>query len=565
MLPIVKSPEALFKRIQAVEVKMNFSVNILDTLLANMIYGDPAHQKHVAIAFRELDMLIDSNFSDVEVDVLYKACTNVRKAITKGVTDEEALRNATYEDSENEDVIDQSLHNIDSVFFDDNDHFTPQNHINIYEYLKQRSSYATLFQATDVIDEIAEALTTQTFDEGLESFAQYTKEIFSWLTKKIDVSGDSTDSQFDHIIGTNDQSEAQRTNTIFGTAIAEMNNPANHIKTGIQLHNKQLGVAAAWTAGRLYTYIAKSGGGKSLFLMLALRWANKFNKSQDYSEERLRPCALLVSMENSVTETAERSYDLLLDEDHVLNHPFREQTEDHVAQAFEEHGYNDDNSFAVAIRYRRNKSITTSDLEPMIDDLAEKGYEVKLICLDYLKRIRPTEPTGELRLDLGNSTDELATLAKTRNIVVITCMQMNGHGIETLENVMDKGGVNALSEINSGVIGESKLIIENTDFLFVINSEKGVNGTNYLGIKRLKSRGKEDPNAAPIIYQPYCNNMLSGHIVEDVELPDKECMGVTNPADLLGGASSSTSKRKRDPIKPKLINKRRAEEEETEA
>jgi len=124
----------------------------------------------------------------------------------------------------------------------------------------------------------------------------------------------------------------------------------------------------------------------------------------------MKPVVVYLSMENSNKETLVRLWNHCFgDSDSIANHSDIE-----AARMFEEAGIFTPNSPIapeLLIWYRANRSINTADLAGMLEDLKKDGKQCVLLVLDYLKRIRPTETNKDLRLELGNVTNELKTIA----------------------------------------------------------------------------------------------------------------------------------------------------------
>ena len=67
----------------------------------------------------------------------------------------------------------------------------------------------------------------------------------------------------------------------------------------------------------------------------------------------------------------------------------------------------------LRIIYRPKNTIVTGDLDTLITEIESEGdLEVKIMIHDYVKRIKPNEVTGDLRVDLGevNCTPPLVVI-----------------------------------------------------------------------------------------------------------------------------------------------------------
>src|SRR5690606_30796789 len=113
-----------------------------------------------------------------------------------------------------------------------------------------------------------------------------------------------------------------------------------------------------------------------------------------------KPCILYVTQENDIDETIERLYSYYVDEDTDLKNLSLKEAMERLRNA----GMNEDN-IAIRIKYRPNNSITTADLDAMIDDLALEDLEVIMLIHDYIKRIRPISYIKDRHLQLGAVMD----------------------------------------------------------------------------------------------------------------------------------------------------------------
>ena len=93
------------------------------------------------------------------------------------------------------------------------------------------------------------------------------------------------------------------------------------------------------------------------------------------------------------------------------------------------------------------------------------------------------------RLQLKNIADDLLSLAKNRDIPVITAHQINRSGGAVLTNLKNQGGVNAISQMTNEFIGESYGIEQAVSWSAFIDIE--IHGEDrWLMFKRNKSRYK---------------------------------------------------------------------------
>jgi replicative DNA helicase len=144
----------------------------------------------------------------------------------------------------------------------------------------------------------------------------------------------------------------------------------------------------------------------------------------------------------------------------------------------------------------------------MIDELASEGKEVKLVSFDYIKKAKADEPTGDMRIDLGNISDGFSLLAKDYNIPFVTATQINR---ATVDNIMKAEGLEKqVKSANASGIGDSWMMAENSDvvimaFKEIIEDENG-GFKAYIALKLEKMRGKLKSAKKTFIHPFEANN-----------------------------------------------------------
>lgn len=147
-------------------------------------------------------------------------------------------------------------------------------------------------------------------------------------------------------------------------------------------------------------------------------WAKRYNSFVTH-DPKAKPVIVYLSMENTNEETLVRLWNHCFgDNDHISTHDKVE-----AANMLEKTGIftpNNPTAPELQIWYRPNRSISTTDLNGMLEDLKKENKECVLLILDYLKRIRPAENNKDLRLELSNVTNELKTIAMEQDIPILT-------------------------------------------------------------------------------------------------------------------------------------------------
>jgi len=165
---------------------------------------------------------------------------------------------------------------------------------------------------------------------------------------------------------------------------------------------------------------------------------------------------------------------------------------------------------ALLVKYRSSKSISTADVDAMIEEIEEDG-ENKVIAVvhDYLKRIRSAQYNKNISTydELGNVADEFATMSKEHDIVVVSAMQFNRAALQKIEEAMKKQKVDPLKELGTSDIGESVKILDNSDVIYSIHRKPNpVTGEMMISYKLMKYRGKRPVDAPEYFSHPFDDN-----------------------------------------------------------
>ncbi len=281
--------------------------------------------------------------------------------------------------------------------------------------------------------------------------------------------------------------------------------PGAILQTGIRMLNSIL--SPGFQAGRLYTILGLTGKFKSGTLLNIADQIRRFNPQIKPVENGKRKTILFVSLENSIEETFERLYDMYSDMDDTLVG----SNTDHVIKVLHDKAnfsFDDDHGIDIDFVYRQNLEITTADLYNFIQNYNDRNKEVICVVLDYIKRINSVHDAhGDERVRLSFVAKELKSLAQYFEIPVITAMQINREGNGIVDAAMREEKADLARFVGSSNIANCWDIVEDSDWMAVINLEnRKSDGQLYLTIKRLKIRGKKDPNAIDYFNHPFTND-----------------------------------------------------------
>ena len=195
----------------------------------------------------------------------------------------------------------------------------------------------------------------------------------------------------------------------------QLTNPANRLICGMQGLNEM--TAGGFESGRVYMFFGLPGEGKSTTLLNLAYQIKKYNKQYKAKDPTKIPCVVLMTMENTVRETVERLFNISSTPENIINY-----TADQVINILRTEGelyLTDESPVDIIIKYVPDNSVDTGYLYTLTEDLEDEGYEVICLIQDYIKRIRPTNYTGDIRLDLGTIVNEFKVYAAIKDIPVI--------------------------------------------------------------------------------------------------------------------------------------------------
>ena len=261
--------------------------------------------------------------------------------------------------------------------------------------------------------------------------------------------------------------------------------PSNRLIFGSQGLNALTGGGVQ--AQRVYTLLGLPGEGKSSTLLDMAIEIKRYNKTYQCKDPTKRPCVVVLIMENSIQETVERLFGM------CVGNSMNNYTKDEILDILNNQGnllVSNDDPIDLIIKFRPNLSEDTSYLYTFTEDLEDEGYEVICMIQDYIKRIRSVEGSfgGDLRMQLGAVINEFKVFATLKNIPVITASQLNRTATQNIDEARIKNKADLVRLIGRSNVGESNLIIENSDWIALIAPEYDKDGMKYLGMQRVKSR-----------------------------------------------------------------------------
>lgn len=281
----------------------------------------------------------------------------------------------------------------------------------------------------------------------------------------------------------------------------KMTDPSFKLVTGMQGMNTMIG--GGFEKRRVYCYFGMSGDGKSTTLENLLVQLWQHNQHVEPSDKTKKPCIVLLTMENFVSETVCSIFNILTNKRLVnCNSPAE------VIKEFEERGFEygkAENKISIVIKYKPANSADTTYLRKIVDELADEGFETIAFLQDYLGRILPESKSYDSYQDLGRVMDDFKVFATEYDIPVITAAQLNRDAIRTIEEGRNSGKIDLIRRLNRSNIGESIKIDQNLDCSFIILKETDDDGNRFMGFKLVKNRYHQ--GNMNYMYQPFnCNS-----------------------------------------------------------
>lgn len=432
-------------------VKMEHLVNLrkLISIIDYSTYeNDPEKTKRVNFIFKALEARLDSNILDRDIILTY---VNGGLSFTIDFLDYNRL-------DLNKDEV-QYIHNL------------------VSEILQ----YQFIYNKVDDIQDVCTRFKTADFCnrgnivQEMENLIDDMKSEF----RKTKVDDSITDMTF------------SLQNGVFENCITNtyniITNVSRRLITGMQGFNEMIG--GGFESGRVYMLLGTSGVGKSLTLLNLIYQMKLHNKFYQTKDPTKKPCICLLTMENSVVETITRLFDLVIEGSHGMANYTLEQVI-HMLRTQGELIVNDSSPIDIVIKYKANKSVNTSYLYSLYDDLDDQGYEMICLVQDHVKRIRSIYANSDLRLELGDIVNEFKTFAIEKDIPVITNSHLNRDASRILEEQSRKLNQDAGKLLGKSNIGESMLMVDNLDVGLIITLDFDKEENRFMTFNLIKMRDK---------------------------------------------------------------------------
>lgn len=292
-------------------------------------------------------------------------------------------------------------------------------------------------------------------------------------------------------------------------------NPSRRLITGMQGLNQMTG--GGFESGRVYMFLGTAGVGKSMTLLNIMKQIKDYNTHFKTKDPSKKPCVLMLSMENTIYESLIRLFNMSIEGAGFIGD---HNIEDVINKMRHEGGLvvNEASPIDLQIIYRPNRSVNTSYLDTLYDELVEEGFEVIAVVQDHVKRIRSVENIVDIRLELGAVVNEMKSFAAARDIPVITISHLNRDAARTIEEASRKSNQEVGRLLGKSNIGESMLMIDNADCAIIITKDHDKAGRPYMAFNAVKQRERNDLSyfAQPYMMDPSQPNGFGIRLQEDV-------------------------------------------------
>ncbi len=281
-----------------------------------------------------------------------------------------------------------------------------------------------------------------------------------------------------------------------------LKSPRRKLVTGMQGMNDMLG--GGFENERCYVYFGLPGEGKSSVILNMIYQIKKHNKDYRTKDPTKRPCVVLLTMENTMTESVERLFGMATGKQSMID--FTPENAIDMLRTEGELYLTDDSPIDLIIKFKPTNSVDTSYLYTLTEDLEDQGLEVIAMFQDYIGRIKSIERYQDSRLEYGAVVDEFKTFAEIKDIPIITVAQLNRDASKHIDEGRKASKADLVRLIGRSNISESMLILNNIDAGFLIAPETNQAGERYLGVQRIKIR--YNAGDREFVYLPFLGNTL---------------------------------------------------------
>lgn len=364
----------------------------------------------------------------------------------------------------------------------------------ISETLDQNLKYDYIYRSKDELVDLSNDISSCNYNDFPDLLIKY-KDLVTDIMNFFR-STDSS-SQVNEIVHTTDSEFIEYLKDTF----ENIKNPSSSLQTGWQALNSALGPRGGFINKNFYLFYANTNSFKSALLLHLARMISVYNTArlmEEYKRTGKIPTILFIELENDDNEDYERLYktivkrdmDRFTSENELISawkhancvHKYGENEEESDSSD------NNDKPIDISFLHLDARGISVEGIDTTIELIEEEGYKVITCIIDYIALISPrNNDMVDNRLRLQHIAEDLLSLAKRRDIPVISAHQLNRTGGAILTNLKMQGGSMAVTQMTNEFIGESYGIEQTVSWSGFIDLE--IHGDKrYFTFKRNKSR-----------------------------------------------------------------------------
>lgn len=318
--------------------------------------------------------------------------------------------------------------------------------------------------------------------ENLEKFRELNSDILNYFRE--------TDS-LNQMINIQHTSDVDYIDSLFET-YDDAKSPRSNLRTGLQLFNKMISPdGEGFLQSCYYMIFAGINTFKSALLDHICRMIQLHNNesfAEGFVKTGRRPTIVKISLENSKNEDNQRLFKMYTSRN-IIDMTDHTILKEHWVESYEK----TQSCIDISIIHKEANSISIEDIDNILDNIEESGYDVIALVIDYLEIIkcRPEDLRKEQYVQLGGISEDLLSLAKRNEITVISAGQLTRNATSVLNEGKDKGEMNTVMRMNNSFVGLSHQIEKPVTASFYINIEDNpYDKKRYLTVKRGKCRGE---------------------------------------------------------------------------
>lgn len=402
--------------IQLQKLKLKFDLNTLDMIIA-FLYKDSVLRTRKTLnninrLFNNLDERVYANEETPDMkNRIWIIKKTLEFKLQEGIDDNEALKTCVIDCPECDDYTKKILQ------VSSEKKISHEESRYLIKKLDDALEYGYVVTIKGVISELLSVID----DEDFKSYRSISDDLYSIANTIINIKRSTTTLGSDQTFSL----DSEIFDSVVEDALQKLKDRNRIFMTGIRRLNTIL--SPGYISKRLYIYLAFPGKGKSTILLKSALDIRKYNKGIKTKDPDKRPAVLFLTLENDISETLERMYNMVVDADDIRNYSAKQ-----VKSKLKNEGQlklTDDNNIDIIIKEYKNRELSTDDLYTIINDLSDEGIETVALIVDYMKRLRPAEKSnGDEKKELKDISNELKEVAKFFDIPV-----NNMAGVKPLE------------------------------------------------------------------------------------------------------------------------------------